>query len=74
MMSEGHCSTPACLPQREAGPCDAATSQRQLVGAAFAGVIYVAQNLPVGTWVEQLELIAKASAPEDLAGALLPLR
>jgi hypothetical protein len=40
-------------------------------GIAFAGVIYVVQNTPVGTWIEELELLAKAGEPADFVDTLL---
>lgn len=50
--------------------------RRQREGSAFSGVIYVAQITPTGTWVEELELLAKVGEPKDFADTLLflPLR
>ena len=45
--------------------------RRQSDGIAFAGVIYVAQSTAVGTWVDQLELLAKVGEPDDFADTLL---
>ena len=55
----------------------AEAARRQREGSAFAGVIYAHQkSLSVGDCVTQLELVAKASEPEDLWGRVLflPLR
>ena len=52
-------------------------TRRQREGSSFAGVIYVHQEkLGIGETVEDLELIAKASEPEELEGQIvyLPLR
>ena len=43
----------------------------QREGISFAGVIFAPQECPVGICIEDLELVAKASAPEDLADSLL---
>ncbi len=53
---------------------EAATRQRQ--GIQFVGVIYGHQSLEVRGCIDDLELIAKASEPEDLQSQLLylPLR
>jgi Domain of unknown function (DUF5615) len=40
---------------------------RQSVGIPFAGVIYARQLVAVGDCIRDLEIIAKASNPEDLA-------
>lgn len=45
--------------------------RRQRAREAFAGVIYAPQDLPVGLCVEELEVVAKAGEPKDLAGSLL---
>lgn len=43
-------------------------------GAAFAGVIYAHQlNVTVGQFIDDLELIAKATEPDEWAGRLLYL-
>lgn len=50
--------------------------RRQAASIPFAGVIYVYQmHLPIGVCIENLELIAKASDPSDLADRVtyLPL-
>jgi hypothetical protein len=49
---------------------------RQRDGTAFCGVVYGHQlELTIGRMVNDLELIAKAGAPEDMAGRVeyLPL-
>jgi predicted nuclease of predicted toxin-antitoxin system len=54
---------------------EAATRQRR--GQAFGGVIYAhQQNITVRQTIEDLELIAKVSEPEELANRVtyLPLR
>ncbi len=54
---------------------EAATRQRK--GVAFAGVIYAhQQNVTVRQTIEDLELMAKACEPEELANRVtyLPLR
>ena len=50
--------------------------RRQHDGSPFRGVIYAAQSMPVGACIDQLELIATASEPDELENALvfLPLR
>ena len=51
--------------------------RRQREGVSFAGVVYVHQEkLGIGETVEDLELIAKATEPEELEGQIfyLPLR
>lgn len=51
---------------------EAATRQR--AGARFAGVVYVHQlDLAIGWCVDDLELIATASAPEELANQVVYL-
>ena len=40
---------------------------RQITGIPFAGVIYARQLVAVGDCIRDLEIIAKASDPEDLA-------
>lgn len=47
--------------------------RRQRNGTTFARVIYVPQKTPVGTWVDELEPLAKAGDPSDFADALLLL-
>ena len=51
-------------------------SRRQRQGIDFPGIIYGHQSLGVGICIDDLELIAKASEPEDLRGQVLylPLR
>jgi predicted nuclease of predicted toxin-antitoxin system len=52
-------------------------SQRQHSGKMFSGVIYAhQQNITVRQTIDDLELLAKASEPEELANAVifLPLR
>lgn len=52
-------------------------SFRQRTGAAFAGVIYAHQLMvTIGQCIFDLELMAKAGEPEDMAGRVefLPLR
>ena len=53
---------------------EAATRQR--LGIQFAGVIYGHQSLEVRVGIDDLELIARASEPEDLRNQVLylPLR
>jgi hypothetical protein len=54
-----------------------AASLRQRKGVAFAGVIYGHQlGVTVGQCIRDLEIIAKAGEPDDLAGRVefLPLR
>ena len=49
-------------------------ARRLRSGAAFAGVIYAHQlNVTVGQCIDDLELIAKATEPEEWAGRLLYL-
>ncbi len=51
---------------------EAATRQR--AGARFAGVVYVHQlDLAIGRCVDDLDLIATASAPEELANQVVYL-
>jgi hypothetical protein len=45
--------------------------RRQREGVQFAGVVYAAQKLAVGHCIDQLELLAKAGEPGDLADSLL---
>jgi hypothetical protein len=45
--------------------------RRQREGVRFAGVVYAAQKLAVGHCIDQLELLAKAGEPGDLADSLL---
>ena len=50
--------------------------KRQSEGIAFAGVIYIhLLNVSIGPCIEDLEIIAKAAVPEDLANRVefLPL-
>ena len=52
------------------------TTRRQSEGIAFAGVIYAHQvQISIGTCIHDLEIIAKAGEPEDLANRVefLPL-
>lgn len=51
-------------------------NRRQVEGISFAGVIYAHQRLvTIGECIRDLEIIAKASVPEDLANSVqyLPL-
>jgi hypothetical protein len=51
-------------------------ARRQSQGIAFAGIAYShPQRLSVGAWLQNLELVAKASQPEDLLNRVefLPL-
>ncbi len=50
--------------------------RRQTNGVPFSGVVIGRQGLPIGLCVEQLELIAKVSEPDDFSDTLvfLPLR
>jgi predicted nuclease of predicted toxin-antitoxin system len=51
-------------------------TRRQQLGIAFAGVIYAHQlRVTIGTCIRDLEILAKAGEPEDLAGRVefLPL-
>jgi hypothetical protein len=46
--------------------------RRQESGEDFPGVVFARQQmLGIGVQIEQLELLAKACAPEDLAGELV---
>jgi hypothetical protein len=52
-------------------------TRRQRTGEAFAGVVYAHQvRVPMGRCIQDLELLAGASDPEELAGQViyLPLR
>lgn len=50
-------------------------NRRQASGETFAGVIFArTSRLGIGVQIEQLDLIAKAAAPEDLANSVLFLR
>ena len=51
-------------------------AERQRQGLEFLGIIYGHQSLEVGICIDDLELIAKASEPEDLRNQVLylPLR
>jgi rRNA-processing protein FCF1 len=54
----------------------AEANRRQVEGMSFAGVIYAHQRLvTIGDCIRDLEIIAKASDPEDLANCVqyLPL-
>ncbi len=54
----------------------AEAKRRQEAGVAFAGVIYAHQlHITIGRCVHDLELIAKAGEPEEMAGRVefLPL-
>ena len=54
----------------------AEANRRQVEGMSFAGVIYAHQRLvTIGNCIRDLEIIAKASDPEDLANCVqyLPL-
>jgi hypothetical protein len=54
----------------------AEAKRRQVTGTFFAGVIYAHQlRCTIGQCVRDLELMAKAASPEDLAGRVefLPL-
>jgi hypothetical protein len=47
-------------------------AQRQREGRDFAGVIYAHQkSLTIGDCIDQLDLVAKISEPEDLRGRVL---
>ena len=49
-------------------------AMRQRTGIPFAGVIYVHQlDIAIGRCVEDLELVAKASRPQELANQVLYL-
>ncbi len=49
-------------------------ARRQLTGRSFPGVIYAHQmRVPVGTCVRDLELIALAAEPAELADRILDL-
>ena len=49
-------------------------AQRQHAGEAFAGVVYVrGAKLPVGKCIDDLELIAKANDPPDMADRVIHL-
>lgn len=51
--------------------------RRQRIGEPFAGVVFARQSrVGIGTQIEDLELIAKAAEPAELANSvlLLPLR
>jgi len=49
-------------------------NRRQAEGIYFSGVIYASQlSLSIGDCVGELEIIAKASEPEDLANLVLYL-
>ena len=55
----------------------AEAARRQRDGSSFAGVIFVHQQaLSIGQCVEELEIIAKAAEPHELANRVqyLPLR
>ena len=55
----------------------AEAGRRQSSGAAFAGVIYAHQQaLSISRFIEELEIIAKAGEPADVADRVtfLPLR
>jgi len=45
--------------------------RRQRFGERFTGVVYAPQQIPIGYCVHQLEIVAKAGRPEDLADSLL---
>jgi len=51
-------------------------SARQRSGISFGGVIFAHQSTPIGTCVEDLELLALLSEPEEIANRVryLPLR
>jgi len=52
----------------------AEANERQQRGEEFAGVIYAHQlRISIGRFVHDLELIAKASDPEDLANEVIYL-
>ncbi|HYH44917.1 MAG TPA: DUF5615 family PIN-like protein [Thermoanaerobaculia bacterium] len=51
-------------------------TRRQKLGIAFSGVIYAHQlRVTIGTCIRDLEILAKAGEPDDLAGRVefLPL-
>jgi hypothetical protein len=50
--------------------------RRQTAGIEFAGIVFARQRLPIGRLIEELEVVAGASEPEELRGVLiyLPLR
>lgn len=51
-------------------------ADRQKAGILFSGIIYVSPvKVPIGTCIQNLEVIAKAGDPEDLASRIefLPL-
>jgi hypothetical protein len=55
----------------------AEAARRQRNGLTFVGVIYLPQTAPsIGQCIEELDLIAKAALPDDLANRVqyLPLR
>jgi hypothetical protein len=50
--------------------------RRQHEGVEFAGVLFARQGTPIGLLVEELEIVAAATDPDEMQGALirLPLR
>jgi predicted nuclease of predicted toxin-antitoxin system len=49
-------------------------ARRQQAGIPFYGVIYAHQlRVPIGTCVNQLEMIAKAAEPDDLLNSVIYL-
>jgi hypothetical protein len=49
-------------------------ARRQRAGEAFSGVVYAhPRNVPIGKCVDDLEFIAKASDPADLADQMVYL-
>ncbi len=50
------------------------TTQRQQIGASFAGLIFAhPEQISVGECIRDLEIISKAGAPEDLADQIVYL-
>jgi hypothetical protein len=50
--------------------------RRQHEGVEFAGVLFARQGTPIGLLVEELEIVAAATDPDEMQGVLirLPLR
>ena len=50
------------------------TTQRQQIGASFAGLIFAhPEQISVGECIRDLEIISKSGAPEDLADQIVYL-
>lgn len=48
--------------------------RRQRLGIHFAGLLFAQQrNCPIGTCLQDLQLLAEAAGPEDLAGQIVYL-